>query len=210
MPTIQNVITIVVGTPTYAIYYFYFSQKQTSILQNENAELHRHQTIQDGTKHRFEVSVTVITWLLVLLAMTGSIWVLIIFGPTSSVVFALAKFWGVASAVTNTVQWIPQIDATWMAQHEGILSLWSLVVSVLSDILVTAYWALGPGESFWVYMSNATDASLQVVLIVMIFYFRLRRRRSVATNDQRDDQMDDRLSTPLLLSTANSNEEIEH
>ena len=189
MPTIQNSITIFAGTPTYAIYYFCFTQQSQHV---------------NGAKHRFEVTVTVITWLLVMLAVAGSIWTLFLFGSTSAVVITLAKFWGVASAITNTVQWIPQINATWTAQHEGILSMWSLVISVLSDILVAMYWAFGPGEPFWVYMSNATDATLQFALIGMISYFRFRRRR----NSLRDDHHGLRfasLSTPLLLTSANIN-----
>lgn len=201
MPTIQNLITIVAGTPTYALYYFYFSHQQQP---TENSEL-RLQPIGDGRKHRFEVSITVITLLMVILAVSGSIWALIMFGPSSNVVFALAKIWGVASAVTNTVQWIPQIDATWMAQHEGILSMWSLIISVLSDILVATYWAFGPGESVWVYLSNATDATLQLVLIGMICCFRLRRRR-IAANDFRNDNSVGSLSRPLLVTSSNANE----
>jgi PQ loop repeat len=205
MPTIQNSITIVAGTPTYAFYYFYYTQQ---LQQNENSERRdQPSTSGHGKKHRFEVTVTVITWLVVALAVSGSVWVLIINGPTSNVVTALAKFWGAASAVTNTVQWIPQIDATWMAQHEGILSIWSLIISVLSDILVATYWAFGPGESFWVYLSNATDATLQVALIGMICYFRIRRRR-IAVNDHRYDQSVDSLSRPLLLTSTNANETI--
>ena len=200
MPTIQNLIAIIVGTPTYAIYYFYFSQQQP----NEYSEL-RYQPIRSGKKHRFEVTVTVITWLVVILALSGSIWILILFGPSSNIVSALAKFCGAAAAVTNTIQWVPQIDATWMAQHEGILSMWSLIISVLSDILVATYWAFGPGESFWVYLSNATDAALQVVLIGMICYFRLRRRQ-IAVNDHRHELRVDSLSRQLLFTPANVNE----
>jgi hypothetical protein len=202
MPTIQNAITIVVGTPTYAMYYFYFSQQRQQ--PNENVEL-LYQRTRDGKKHRFEVIATVITWLVVFLALSGSIWVLVMFGPSSNVVLVLAKFWGVASAVTNTVQWIPQINATWMAQHEGILSIWSLIISVLADTLVATYWAFGPGESFWVYLSNATDAVLQIVLIGMICYFRLRRRQ-IAVNDHRNELSVARLSTPLMLTSTDPNE----
>ena len=200
MPTIQNSITIIAGTPTYAIYYFYFTPPPPHI-QNF---VPWHPPL-NGAKHRFEVTVTVITWLLVALAVSGSIWALFIFGSTSTVVSLLAKFWGVASAVTNTVQWIPQIDATWTAQHEGILSMWSLIISVLSDVLVTTYWAFGPGETFWVYMSNATDATLQIVLIAMIIYFRFRRRRS-EMNDVHHGLTVDSLSSSLLLTLANTSE----
>lgn len=192
MPTIQNSITILAGTPTYAIYYFYFTPQPQQ--QHIN-----------GSKHRFEVTVTVITWLLVILAVAGSIWVLFLFGSTSAVVIALAKFWGVASAATNTVQWIPQIDATWTAQHEGILSVWSLVISVLSDILVATYWAFGPGETFCVYLSNATDAILQIVLIGMICYFRFRRRRNTVSVGHHDLRIDS-LSRPLLITSTSANE----
>ena len=200
MPTIQNAITIVAGTPTYAIYYFYYSQQP----QQQN-ELSVPQQPIDGTKHRFEVTIAVITWLMVTLTVSGSVWVLYIFGSTSTAVIALAKFWGVASAVTNTVQWLPQLDATWTAQHEGILSMWSLIISVISDALVAAYWAFGPGETVWVYMSNATDAILQIILIAMICYFRFRRRGVTANNDHHDQRIET-LSRPLLLTMRNTNE----
>jgi uncharacterized protein with PQ loop repeat len=188
MPCAQNLITIVAGTPIYAIYYFYFSSHRD----------YQNPSNGTSTKYRIEVIATAMTWLVATLAFSGSIGALHLFASNTPTVITLAKIWGAASAITNTVQWIPQIKATWTAQHEGILSIWSLISSVFSDILVAAYWVYGPGETFWVYMSNASDASLQIVLIGLICSFRCRRRRQIYFDGNYETPGPDDFSSPLL------------
>jgi hypothetical protein len=137
MPTIQNLITIVAGTPTYAIYYFYFTRREGIDLRLDTSSNQAPQQLNmNDTKYRFEVIITTICWLSIIIAISGSAGVLFVFGSTSQIVITLAKIWGLASAITNTIQWIPQLDATWTAQHEGILSVSSLIISVLADIFV--------------------------------------------------------------------------
>jgi hypothetical protein len=199
MPTFQNLMTVVVGTPTYAIYYFGFARPE-----NINANPVTSYGIQqqsDASKQRFEVTVTAITWLSVSLAVSGSVWVLHIFGSLSTPVVSLTKFWGVTAAATNTVQWIPQINSTWNAQHEGVLSVSSLIISVFMDGLVAAFWIFGPRESLWICLSLTTDATLQILLIGMIFFFRVKRRRLCAEPYGLTESI---ISNPLLSPTDNS------
>jgi PQ loop repeat len=203
MPTIQNLVTIVAGTPTYAIYYFKFTRKENSVVTSASNGTRQP---RNGAKYWFEVTITAICWLLIILVVSGSVWVLSILGSTSKFVIELSKFWGFASAITNTVQWIPQIHATWTAQHEGILSVSSLIISVLSDVLVAIFWIVGPGETLWIYMSLATDAILQVVLIGMIYCFRLKRRRSIVSAENDDGSGNNNLLTPLMLLPTGENE----
>jgi uncharacterized protein with PQ loop repeat len=194
MPTFQNLITVVAGTPTYILYYFCFARREMVT----RASSSRIPLYFDSSMHRLEVTVAASTWVSVAVAVAGSVWVLVIFGSGSSFPAGLSKFWGIVAAVSNTIQWIPQVDATWSAQHEGVLSATSLIISVLVDILVAAFWIIGPRESFWIYMSLATDAFLQILLIGMIYFFRIRRR-DVGCEHEANSMSDSSLSNPLLV-----------
>lgn len=84
--------------------------------------------------------------------------------------------WGSTAALTNMILYIPQIITTYRAQHEGVLSLASLWISVIGDGLLAIFWVISAGESVWVYMSLAADAGMQLILIVMIMRFRRERK----------------------------------
>lgn len=173
MPTFQNLLTVVVGTPTYALYYFWFVHRE---LVSPVAHS-RIQVYVESSLHRLDVIFTASTWLTVIIATAWSVWVLVVFDSSSLLAAGLSKFWGITAAVTNAIQWIPQIGASWSAQHEGVLSAASMIISVLVDVLVAVFWIIGPKEPIWIYMSLATDAFFQIILIGMIFFFRIKRRQ---------------------------------
>jgi hypothetical protein len=192
-------LTIVLGTPTYVLYYFWFVRRELDTpVTPGSSQVH---TV-NSSLHRLEVIVAASTWLFVAVAIAGSVWVLVIYDYSSSFAAGLSKFWGIVAAATNTIQWIPQIDATWSAQHEGVLSAASLIISVLVDFFVAAFWIAGPKESIWIYLSLATDAVLQVVLIGMIFFFRIKRLRNVSSHD---NVWDSGLSHYLLVPIDDDN-----
>lgn len=197
MPTFQNLISVCFGIPFYAIYYFRFGSRDNT--NTEQAVTNEDLTPRGGSKHRFEVVATAYTWMLAALTIAGSVWVILVFG-SSPFLTDLMEFLGAIAALTNTVQWIPQIDTTWNAQHEGVLSLTSLLFAVVGDLILVAFWIKSNGESVWIYMTLAADAAMQLILIAMVLYFRRKRRRANVTAD---DQVDNGLSTPLLSSTSN-------
>lgn len=196
MPTFQNLVCVGLGIPTYAIYYFWFAP--TISREQDEVSLTSEESPRDRPKHRVDVVATAMTWMLVALALAVSVWALLT-TPESSlttaadsdIVVVLMKFWGGTAAFTNVVQWIPQIDTTWRAQHEGVLSLVALTSAVVGDFLLGAFWIISKGETVWVYGTLAADAAMQTVLLGMILQFR-RRRRLYAVEET------DMLETPLL------------
>jgi uncharacterized protein with PQ loop repeat len=196
MPTCQNALTVVFGTPTYVLYYFWFAHRELVTLEHSRIQLY-----VDSSLHRLDLIAVASTWLSVAVATAASIWVLVVFDTSSLFSVRVSKFWGILAAVTNTIQWIPQIGATWSARHEGVLSVASMIISVLVDVFVAAFWIAGPKEPMWIYMSLATDAILQILLIGMILFFRMKRRQNERSHEF---LLDDGLSHRLLVPVNDS------
>jgi hypothetical protein len=188
MPTFQNLVCVGLGIPTYAIYYFWFAP--TISREQDEVSLTSEESPRDRPKHRVDVVATAMTWIFVALALAVSVWALLT-TPESSFTILLMKFWGATAAFTNVVQWIPQIDTTWRAKHEGVLSLVALTSAVVGDFLLGAFWIISKGETVWVYGTLAVDAAMQTALLGMILQF--RRRRRLYTVEETD-----MLETPLL------------
>jgi uncharacterized protein with PQ loop repeat len=207
MPMLQSLLMVCVGTPSYIVYFFRFGSSPNGV------DLGTHSTNASDrasggrevivipiheSRQRAELTYTLLTWAAIVVTSVASAWAMVKFGSQSAVVTFLVKFWGAIATFTNLVQWIPQIDTTWKAKHEGVLSISSLIFSVLGDLLLAFFWIGGNGESIWVYMTLAADASMQVILIGIILLFQ-RQRRSQATID---NQQESRPSTPLLSATS--------
>lgn len=91
--------------------------------------------------------------------------------------------WGVIATVSNIVMWWPQIFTTVELRDKGILSLWTLAMSILRDwiIATSLLWA---EESFWVVLPYFPDSALQLVLIILARYYDRRRRNEALLEDQ--------------------------
>jgi uncharacterized protein with PQ loop repeat len=210
MPMLQSLLMVCVGTPSYVVYFFRFGSSPNGVDLGTHAT---HATGHDRgeasggrevtlipiheSRQRAELISAVLTWASIIATTAASAWALVKFGSQSAVVTFLVKLWGAIATFTNLVQWIPQIDTTWKAKHEGVLSISSLIFSVLGDLLLAFFWIGGNGESIWVYMTLAADASMQIILIGIILLFqRQRRLQSVI-----DGEHENRPSTPLLFAT---------
>jgi uncharacterized protein with PQ loop repeat len=201
MPTFQNLLSVCFGIPTYAIYYFWFSAIPRVNADSEEHETTNYELIpRDGSKHRFEVVAAAMTWMMVALEIAVSVWALLILEPNSYFTKDLVKFYGVTAALCNTVQWIPQIDKTWSAQHEGVLSLAVLIFSVVGDVILLAFWIRGTDESGWVDITLVSDAGMQMILIAMILHFRRKRRQHLVAGE-----LDERMMGAPLLSLPDEN-----
>jgi len=127
----------------------------------------------DGTEARLGKFFTVLVWILVVIAIVISGVVLADGSPQMQT--NLMQIWGSTAAVTNVILYIPQIITTHRNQHEGVLSLVSLAVSVGGDLAQIAFWIFSAGESVWVYGACAVDAGMQLILGAMIISLRKKR-----------------------------------
>jgi uncharacterized protein with PQ loop repeat len=192
MPTLQNLLCLLVGVPSLAVYYFGYSKPEAVLLQpsqrrllsdptkansNDNSSAHSNDIYifkySDGTEHELAHKITIITWLVVLLAC--SITAAILWTDHAFMEYLFVELWGSTAAITNLILYFPQIITTFRNQDEGVLSLASLAISVVGDIAQGVYWIKSTHESAWVYSSLAVDAGMQLVLIAMIIDFRIRR-----------------------------------
>lgn len=197
-PSLQNFLSVFTGTPTYAIYYFYFT---STAVVGARAQEHHHEQQQ----HRWEVIATGVTWVLCGTSTAISIWALSMIPDhqDSTINNDLVKFWGTTAALTNAVQWIPQIECTWSAGHEGVLSLAALVLAVVGDGLLVLFWVESTDESPWICATLGSDAVMQFILIALLVHYRRKRSRDGTSSnlqqqvhDNNDDDGD--LVTPLL------------
>lgn len=141
----------------------------------------------DGTEHRWAMIFTVLTWLICLVCTIVTAVVLTnnLYQWESSL---LAVFGSIA-AVTNMLLYFPQIVTTHRNQHEGVLSLSSLLMSVGGDMSMLFFWIVGPGESIWVLGSLVADAGMQLILIWMIINFRKKRFQQEQLISQQQQQI---------------------
>jgi len=201
-PSLQNFLSILTGIPTYAIYYFCFTSNNTNRTNNtvrSRPDEHHHEQ-----QHRWEVIATGVTWVLCGTATAITIWALLMIPDhqDSTFINELVKFWGATAAVTNAVQWIPQIECTWSAGHEGVLSLAALVLAVVGDGLLGLFWVESTDESPWICATLGSDAVMQFILIVLLVHYRRKRSRDETSSSQQQGQQvrdnDNDLGTPLL------------
>lgn len=141
----------------------------------------------DGTEHGWAKIFTVLTWLICLACtlVTGVVLTNNLYQWESSL---LAVFGSIA-AVTNMLLYFPQIVTTHRNQHEGVLSLSSLLMSVGGDMAMLFFWIVGPGESIWVLGSLVADAGMQLILIWMIINFRKKRFQQDQLISQQQQQI---------------------
>jgi uncharacterized protein with PQ loop repeat len=194
MPTIQNFLCVLVGVPSLIFYYFMWSRPRprepvqelpsrpdsevpllaTLPLEQEPSTLNNSRLYySDGTEHRMAKFFTGLT-LFICFCCTGlAAWVLS--NQNALLESWLLQVFGSTAAVTNMILYIPQIMVTHRNQHEGVLSLASLLISAIGDCFQAIFWIFGAQESIWVYGTLASDASMQFILIAMIINFRKQR-----------------------------------
>lgn len=137
----------------------------------------------DGTEFRLGVICTVLVWLLCLVCFIVSGVVLAV--DSTAWETTLLQVWGSTAAITNMLLYFPQIVTTWRNQHEGVLSMAALWISVAGDVGLCIFWIVASSETVWVYASCVADAGMQLILIGMILDFRKKRAR------QRTDALGD-------------------
>jgi len=200
VPAFQNLLAILTGIPTYAFYYFCFGKPETTSSSSSSTAV-----IGSGAQHRLEVNATAFTWVLVGTLAAVSFWSLFgIHNDDPSFTRDLMEWLSFTAALANVCQWIPQVECTWSAGHEGVLSVAALAFAVVGDGLLAAFWVQSTKESAWICATLATDAIMQLILIVIIWHYR-RKRRLVAVVEQQPDVAaavtsleNGDLSTPLL------------
>jgi uncharacterized protein with PQ loop repeat/cbb3-type cytochrome oxidase subunit 3 len=226
MPSIQNLVGIVTGTPIYVLYYFAYSHNG-----NRNRNIHNNYSTsplleeeerapaesdderqQQQRQRKRELRWTLATWTVVFLALVWSTAVLLVdiallskpekqqddgAAAVTAIATASMEFFGIAAAVTNAIQWMPQIHTTYRNRHEGVLSVSALLLAVAGDGLQGLYWRQSSHrEPVYVTLTLACDASLQLCLIGLVWHFRRQRRRrqqqqSRSTVFGRDGEADD-------------------
>ena len=240
MPSIQNLLSLLIGVPCLLVYYFWFSQPQAKeatttalpareedvesnamemqstehepLLKMSTKSFRRYSTdsvdtadlsfssnesyeeplilsqpaavisarmyYSDGTESEWAKKFTLMTWLVVGLAFCLS--GMVLFGSQSNYKEAttamVIKVLGSTAASTNVILFIPQIVTTYRNQHEGVLSLLSLIISVVGDVALGGFWTFSDGESMWVVIACVADASMQLIFIEMILNFRYQRQ----------------------------------
>jgi uncharacterized protein with PQ loop repeat len=129
----------------------------------------------DGTEFRIGVILTILAWLVCVVCFILSGVVLAV--DSTAWETTLLQVWGSTAAITNIFLYVPQIVTTWRNQHEGVLSMASLWISVAGDVALCIFWIVASNETVWVYASNIADAGMQLILIGMILDFRKKRAR---------------------------------
>ena len=179
------------------------SSSSTTVADNNSSSA---AIIGSGAQHRLEVNATAFTWVLVGTLAAVSFWSLFGLhheGGGDPFTRDLMEWLSFTAALANVCQWIPQVECTWSAGHEGVLSVAALAFAVVGDGLLAAFWVKSTNESAWICATLATDAIMQLILIVIIWHYR-RKRRLVAVIEQQPDVAaatsleNGDLSTPLL------------
>ncbi|CAB9508875.1 expressed unknown protein [Seminavis robusta] len=179
---------------------------------SQDAIITRKYYYSDGTEFHMAKIATVVTWIICAVAAVISFGVLAN-EDSDKEENTLLQVWGSTAAITNMILYIPQIVTTWRHQHEGVLSMASLVISVVGDLALVAFWIVASGETVWVYAAGVADAGMQLILIGMIIDFRKKRARERAdaqgdydfVYDATDDEDDYRYDYSLTTKNNNTN-----
>ncbi|GAB5369393.1 hypothetical protein AAMO2058_001400600 [Amorphochlora amoebiformis] len=79
--------------------------------------------------------------------------------------------WGLVATITNFIMWFPQIETTLRLQSRGALSIYTLVSTVISDILFTLYLVVMARQHWSVWMPQVPDAFQQMLILGFLWHF---------------------------------------
>ena len=144
--------------------------------------------------------------LFILLNVCGSVVILIIYsvllmvtGVGSDELTQMGKVFGTMCIVIVFIQYTPQFITTCKLQDNGSLSLLLLCIQAPGGTASALFMAIGQGDHWSTWMSTLAASVQQFILITMIVFFKIKRRRIRRFKDPLIDQSE---ATPNLVDPA--------
>jgi uncharacterized protein with PQ loop repeat len=162
----------------------------------------------DAHKLRYRAkAVFAATNLLLLIVLIAAVVMYFMYDLSPETLGEFATALGYAGAVANVIMWLPQIVTSYKLRTPGSLSVISLLVLCLGNVLVFFYQYVGNHTAFSTCFQNAISAVELAFLLSMLCYFRIVDGKPKPLQDAAAEPV---AATPSINSTVDIDATDEH